>query len=207
MSGITVIGAGGHAKVVIALCRAAGVRVDRVVDDDLARDGTTLFDVPVAAPVREHLPRGARAIIAIGNNDTRARVAAEFDDVVGEWVTLIHPKAFVDTSARVGVGVVVFAGAVVQADAAIGAHAIINTGVTVDHDVVIGEAVHLAPGVHLAGNVIVDDGAFLGVGVSVIPGRRIGARTTVGAGAAVVKDIAADVVAVGVPARVIRSLV
>lgn len=202
MSGITVVGAGGHAKVVLALCRAAGVKVDRVVDDNLARDGSTLLGIPVCAPAKDHLPRGARAVIAIGNNATRARVAAEFDDVVGEWVTLIHPRAFVDPSVRLGVGVVVFAGAVVQVDSVVGDHAIINTGATVDHDARLGACTHLAPGVHLAGNVVVEEQAFLGVGVSVIPGRTIGARTTVGAGAAVVKDLPADVVAVGVPARV-----
>lgn len=204
MSGITVIGAGGHAKVILALCRAAGVRVDRVVDDDLARDGSTLLEVPVAAPIREHLPRGARCVVAIGDNAVRARVAAEFDDVVGEWVTLVHPQATVDPTVKLGRGVVVFAGATIQVDAAVGDHSIVNTNASIDHDGVVGHAVHLAPGVHLAGNVIVDDGAFLGVGVSVIPGRRIGANSVVGAGASVVTDIPADVVAVGVPARVSR---
>ena len=60
----------------MALCKAAGVRVDRVVDDNLDVDGTTLFDVPVAAPIREHLPVGGRAVIAIGDNAARARVLA-----------------------------------------------------------------------------------------------------------------------------------
>jgi len=46
----------------------------------------------------------------------------------------------------------------------------------------------------------------VGTGASVIPGRSIGARTTVGAGAVVVDDLPADVVAVGVPARVTRHL-
>lgn len=205
MSGITVVGAGGHAKVVLALCKAAGIVVDRVVDDDLARDGSTMLGVPVCAPIRDHLPRGARAVIAIGNNAVR-RVAEELDDLVGQWVTLIHPRAFVDPSVKVGVGSVVFAGAVVQVDSVIGAHVIINTGATVDHDAVIGDGAHLAPGVHLAGTVTVGDGAFLGTGVCVIPGRTIGARSIVGAGAAVVSDIDADVVAMGVPARVTRAL-
>jgi sugar O-acyltransferase (sialic acid O-acetyltransferase NeuD family) len=206
MSGITVVGGGGHAKVVLALCKAAGITVDRVVDDDLAKDGSTLLGVPVCAPIRDHLPRGARAVIAIGNNAARERVARDLDDLVGQWVTLIHPRAYVDPSVKVGVGSVVFAGAVVQVDSVIGAHVIINTGATVDHDAVIGDVAHLAPGVHLAGSVTIGEGAFLGVGVAVIPGRTIGPRSVVGAGAAVVADIDADVVAVGVPARVTRRL-
>jgi sugar O-acyltransferase (sialic acid O-acetyltransferase NeuD family) len=205
MSGITVIGAGGHAKVIIGLCRAAGIRVDRVVDDDLACDGATLMDVPVCAPIREHLPRGGRAVVAIGNNAARLRVAAAVDDLVGDWVTLVHPRAFVDPTVMLGPGTVVFAGAVVQPDAVLGAHVIVNTGATVDHDGRLDDGVHIAPGVHLAGNVTLGRGAFLGVGVSVIPGRKVGAGAIVGAGAVVVHDVPADVTATGVPARVTKT--
>jgi carbonic anhydrase/acetyltransferase-like protein (isoleucine patch superfamily) len=49
-----------------------------------------------------------------------------------------------------------------------------------------------------------EEGIFLGIGSSVIPGRRIGAWTTVGAGAAVIHDLPAQVTAVGVPAHVLE---
>ena len=45
------------------------------------------------------------------------------------------------------------------------------------------------PALHLAGDVHVAEGAFVGVGAAIIPGRRIGAWSTVGAGAAVVTDV------------------
>lgn len=201
MSGICIIGAGGHAKVVIGLCRAAGITVECVLDDNLSRDGSTLLDVPVHAPVRDHLPKGARAVVAIGDNAIRLKVAAACDDLVGEWVRLVHPRAFVDPTAVLGQGSVVFAGAVVQPSTVIGDHVIINTCASVDHDGVLGDGVHLAPGVHLAGNVTIGAGAFLGVGVAVIPGRSIGAGSIVGAGGAVVHDVAENVVVVGVPAK------
>ncbi len=204
--GIVVIGAGGHAKVVVALCKAAGVVVDRIVDDDLSRDGTTLLGVPVHAPCRAHVPKGAHAVVAIGNNRTRLRVVDEFSDVVERWATLVHPSAFVDPSVRLGEGTVVFAGAVVQVDSVIGAHCIINTRASVDHDATIDDGVHLAPGVHLAGNVTVGPASFVGIGAVVTPGKRIGKGVTIGAGAVVVRDVADDVIAVGVPARVTSSI-
>jgi maltose O-acetyltransferase len=52
----------------------------------------------------------------------------------------------------------------------------------------------------------VADNVWLGGGVIVCPGVSIGENTVVGAGAVVVRDLPANVVAVGNPARVVRSL-
>ena len=54
--------------------------------------------------------------------------------------------------------------------------------------------------------IAVGDNVWLGGGVIVGPGASIGENTVVGAGAVVVRDLPANVVAVGNPARVIRSL-
>lgn len=50
----------------------------------------------------------------------------------------------------------------------------------------------------------IGDGAFLGVGVIILPGVTIGARSCVGGGAVVTADVAAGCVVAGNPARVIR---
>lgn len=55
------------------------------------------------------------------------------------------------------------------------------------------------------GDIVVEDEAWLGMGVKVMDGVRIGRGAVVGANAVVTKDIPAYAVAVGVPARVIRS--
>ena len=54
------------------------------------------------------------------------------------------------------------------------------------------------------GTVVVGRETHLGVGVSVRNNLTLGARSVVGVGAAVVADLPDDVVAVGVPARVVR---
>ena len=54
--------------------------------------------------------------------------------------------------------------------------------------------------------ITIGEAAWLGGGVIVLPGVTIGDRTTVGAGSVVTKDLPPDVLAVGNPARVIRSL-
>lgn len=54
--------------------------------------------------------------------------------------------------------------------------------------------------------VVIEENVFLGAGVRVLKGVRIGRNSVVGAGSLVTRDIPADVVAAGVPARVIGPL-
>jgi acetyltransferase EpsM len=145
------------------------------------------------------------AILAFGDNASRRRIAAEIlasGFILGRAV---HPRATLAADVRIGGGTVVMAGAVVNPNATLGENVIVNTCASVDHDCVLGNAVHLSPGAHLAGAVRVGDESWIGLGAVVLEGRSIGERTIVGAGAVVTRDLAADVVAYGVPAKVISS--
>lgn len=198
--GIALVGAGGHAKVVVATLRAAGRAVTACYDDDQARWASDVLGAPVRGPITS-LAGDADAssvVIAIGSNEARRRWAG---DLAVSWAdAAVHPRACVDETARLGPGSVVFAGAVVQPDARIGAHVIVNTCASVDHDCRIGDFAHLAPGCRLAGGVEIGEGAFLGIGAVAIPGVRIGAWARVGAGAVVIRDVEPGATVVGVPA-------
>jgi sugar O-acyltransferase (sialic acid O-acetyltransferase NeuD family) len=196
--GIVVIGAGGHAKVVISTLTARGLVIGAVFDDDATKWGMDAQGARVGRIERE---RGGRGIIGIGDNTRRREMASVLNF---EWQTVVHPSAYVHPSAKLGRGTVVFAGAVVQPDAVIGDHVIVNTGATVDHDCIVGDYAHLAPGVHLAGAVHVGEGAFLGIGSVVVPGVTIGRWSTLGAGAVAIRDLPDGAVAVGVPAMVLK---
>lgn len=53
--------------------------------------------------------------------------------------------------------------------------------------------------------VMIGDDCFIGAGVIILKGVHIGARTVIGAGSVVTKDIPADVIAAGNPCKVIKS--
>ncbi len=199
---IVVIGAGGHAKVVIATVRAAGGEVVAAYDDDRDRWGQQILGVTIRGPIAADSIGTAPAIIAIGSNRARQSITERLN---ARWVTACHPSAVVHPSATLGPGTVVFAGSVVQPDATIGAHAILNTACSIDHDCIVGDFAHVGPGVRLCGGVTADEGVLLGVGAKVAPNVELGPWSTAGAGAVCVVDVAAETTVVGVPARSIEA--
>jgi acetyltransferase-like isoleucine patch superfamily enzyme len=89
--------------------------------------------------------------------------------------------------------------------AAIGRHVVLNTNCSVDHDCQIGDFASVSPGAALGGNVKLGYCSFVGIGAAVNQGISISDHTVVGAGAVVIRDLCDRMVAVGVPAREIRS--
>lgn len=146
MSGrFVVVGAGGHAKVVIATLEAANGQVVRVLDDDASRHGTLVLGHRVEGPVVDDLiPGDAQVLVAIGSNRARAAVVARLRHAT--FGTAVHPSAVVHASVAVEAGSVVFAAAVLQPGARVGRHVIVNTAASVDHDCVLGDFVHVGPG-------------------------------------------------------------
>ncbi|WP_368644599.1 acetyltransferase [Castellaniella ginsengisoli] len=204
---LAILGASGHGKVVAEIARAAGWDQVEFYDDAWpakAQIGIWQIVGDTSALLMSS-ERFSGVVVAIGSNVIRLQKLQELQAAGLTLATIVHPAAIVSESASLGVGTVVMAGAVINADARIGLGAILNTGCGVDHDCVLGEAVHISPGAHLAGDVHVGDRSWIGIGASVRQGQRIGAGVMVGAGAAVVTDITDDVIAVGVPARVLTD--
>lgn len=204
------VGAGGHGVVVAEALMAQGTQTIYVFDDRYA-DGTTTINGLTITGIVSELPAfvrahpGLRAVVAIGDNAVRRRISHMLAAAGVSFATVIHPRAIVSPAARLEEGAMVMAGAVVNGLAEVGAHTIVNTSASVDHHCRLAPFTHIAPGAHLGGNVQVGEGALVGIGASIIPGCRIGRWSTIGAGAAVVDDVADAVVVAGVPARVIGS--
>lgn len=137
------------------------------------------------------------------------RLLEELLGEVGED-TVLRPPLYVDYGDNIRVGARTFAN--------YGLTALDVAAITIGDDVQIGPHVQLLTPTHpveagprrdkweSALPITIGDNVWLGGGVVVCPGVTIGDNTVVGAGAVVTRDLPANVVAVGNPARVVRDV-
>ena len=190
-------GASGHAKVVLEMAKQAYFDVPCMIDDD--PQVNELEGLPVV-----HSAEGLSPIIVtIGDCKIRCKIVERLGK--REYLTVVHPKAILADSAKLGLGSVVMAGAILNPFVEVGSHCIINTGASLDHDVKVGSFVHIAPHCTLCGGVEVGERTWIGAGTTVIQGIRIGKDCFIGAGSVVVHDIPDGALCYGNPCRVIKD--
>jgi maltose O-acetyltransferase len=149
-------------------------------------------------------------------NATRADQAEERTRILGELLgelgpdVEIRPPFYCDYGSQIRMAARVFAN--------FGLIALDVASITIGEDVAIGPNVQLLTPTHpveaeprrakweAARPIAVGDNVWLGGGAIVLAGVTIGENTVVGAGAVVTRDLPANVVAVGNPARVVRTL-
>lgn len=92
------------------------------------------------------------------------------------------------------------------APVSIGNHVLFGPGAHVYTAMHPLDAAERRSGVEFGRPVTIEDDVWIGGGVIVCPGVRIGARSVIGAGSVVTSDIPPDVFAAGNPCRIIRPL-
>lgn len=211
MKEIMIIGAGGHAKVIIDII----LQRKKILNDNLVIKGILddtfkeneekkIFGIPIVGKINKilELPSDIYYVIAIGNNGIRKKIAQNYEKI--EYITLIHPKAVIAENVSISTGTVLMAGSIVNSYTKIGKHCIINTGSIIEHDNIIEDYVHISPGAILCGGIIVEEETWIGTGSIIIQGLRIGKKSIVGAGAIAIKNIPSSCTAVGNPAKPIK---
>ena len=211
---IVILGAGGNSLGILDAIGAINAirptyELAGILDDIPENQGRTILGAKVIGRI-EHAGKldGCRFVNGISSVASfrkipevirRTGIARE------RFETIVHPRATLAPSARVGAGTAILAGSVICPEAVIGDHVIILQNTTVNHHTRIADFTTLSAGITILGYIEVGRNAFIGGGSTLAPMVKVGDGALVGAGSVVIRDLAAGKVYAGNPAREIAG--
>jgi len=209
---VIIAGAKGFAKEVLEVVFQADSRARVAFYDDVTPDLPLLLHgrypiLRTAEEARQWLAQDQRFTLGVGSPQVRRALAEKLRQLGGVLTSTISPRATIGAFGnQIGAGCNVMTGAVLTGDISLGEGVLINLNCTIGHDSIVQDYCELSPGVHVSGHVALGPNCVLGTGAVVLPGVEIGANSVIGAGSVVTKNVAADTLAVGIPAKAIKSL-
>jgi sugar O-acyltransferase (sialic acid O-acetyltransferase NeuD family) len=150
------------------------------------------------------------AIIGVYRPGVKKKVYDFFNEKYGiqtsSYINLIDPASKVSTTTTIASGANFQPLSVIAPFACIGNFVTINRSASIGHHTVIEDFCTINPGVNIAGNCHIGEKVNIGMGANIIDAVKIGENSIVGAGALVTKDIPANVLVMGVPAKIIKEI-
>jgi len=208
--GVCILGPTGSGRVILENFRANGREVDCFVDPQGKFRGDSWAGLPVVKlEGQEKLPElkrlGIREFAVVsGATAPRSRLFAACIEAGLAPVSLTHPTATLLENAQMGQGCVIGARALIGVGSVLRDNCLIGMGSILDRDCVVGKDATIGAGVTLGAETVLEERAFVGDGVTTLPGRCIGSGAIMISGSVVTQDIPDDSIAAGVPTRLIR---
>ncbi|MCG7937594.1 MAG: NeuD/PglB/VioB family sugar acetyltransferase [Candidatus Thiodiazotropha lotti] len=205
---MVIIGSGGHAFCLREIAALAGFNVIGAIDRT-ATDIQQVNGLPIlggddllldSSFIQDH-----QFAVGIGNPVARNRYGDLLLRQGADCPPIINPSSYVSADASLGAGVLLMGMNAVNHGARLDDFVALDWQVTVGHGSHLGRAVFAGPGSRVAGDVECGKESYLGLGCQVIEKVSIGEHSVIGAGATVTRNIPANVVAVGSPAKVIKE--
>lgn len=195
MSGLILMGGGGHCRSAIDVIEAEGNHHILGVLEHPAFEDDDVLGYPILGgddALADLVGHGVGVLVTIGQIKTskiRARAFAAAKKAGALLPVIVSPNAYCSRRADIGAGTLVMHGAVVNAACRVGENCIVNSMALLEHDVSIGDHTHIATGARVNGGV------------------KIGARCFIGSGAILHNDIEIDEGAIIPAGSVVRSSV
>lgn len=176
MSRLLIVGAGGHGRSLAEAVLADDRYEIAGFIDDFAQQSQQVLGCPVlgdTSNLSSYRSHASLAIVAIGNNHLREQISNNLLSIGFKLITVIHPRAIVSSSAVIGDGCAIMAGAIIGTEARLGRGVIVNCGAVVDHDAQIQDYGHLGINASMSGGSSLGRRAWLKAGASLGCGIRV----------------------------------
>ncbi len=210
---IIIIGASGHAKVIIDIIEKCDLYNIVGFIDSYKPKESKLLNYSILGTEENILELSDKynfkhAIIAIGDNWVRKKMQKKISNIFPDIIysSVIHPNAILGRDVFIGKGTVVMAGVIVNSDTQIGDFCILNTNSSLGHDGEMKNFSSLAPNATLGGNVTIGNCTAISLGTNIIQGITIGKHSIIGAGSLVIRNIEDYTLSYGCPSKIIRKI-
>ena len=143
-------------------------------------------------------------IIGIGYNHLKIRKS--FFELFSKQIpfpNIIHSSCIIDSTAKIGSGVVIYPGCIIDKDVIIDDNVLFNLGVIISHNSHIASHSFFAPGVTIAGFSSIGECCNLGINTTIIDHITIVDYVQTGGGSLVIKNISDSGIYAGSPVRCI----
>jgi sugar O-acyltransferase (sialic acid O-acetyltransferase NeuD family) len=173
-------------------CLGDAFRPVAFIDDDDQKVGTTVLGLPVLNRRALFDLSSAKVLAVPGSPKSylhRASLITSLDLPPDRFATVLHPRAVVSRSAKIGMNVLIMAGSVVTSNAVIDDHVLILPNSVIHHHSRIGAYTVLGAGVLVAGFVSLGDNCYVGSGARFRDHVTVASRTLVGLSSTVLHSI------------------
>ncbi len=181
------------------------------LDDNKSIHATEVDNVSVLGSTDDDgylklIGKKCEAFIALDDNKLRKNlVKMLLEERKMQPVNAIHPAVTLSSSAIIGHGNFLDAGAQAGAGAVIGSHCLIHANVVLGAETKIGDFVQIGASSTINSGAVIEEEAFIGSGVIVISGITIGKGARIGAGSVVIRPVKAGETVFGNPAEKIKA--
>lgn len=204
---VIIIGASGLGAVALDIFKRNNVVVYAFLDDNEKLHNTEIDDITVLGSPDDEgytklIGKKCEAFVAIDETKVRKNIVEMLHDVRKvQPVNAIHDQSIIASTASIGHGNLIAAGAIINPRAEIGNHNILHSRVLIDVDTKVGDFVQIGAGTVIGAGAVIEDNAFIGTGVTIVGGVKIGKSARIGAGSVVIEDVKAKETVFGNPAK------
>lgn len=176
------------------------------VDDNLS--GKTIEGYPILGNIESlsEMKKKPYVSVAIADPKVRKEIVKRLEGLDFVFATLIHPTTSMSEFVNIGEGTIICRNNYFTTNVDIGPHCVINVNITIGHDTRVGSFSSIMSHTAIGGDVVIGSGCYFGLHCTVINKISLGEWSKYGAGTVVVRDMPPKIVAVGSPAKSIRSL-
>lgn len=195
---VLLIGAGRGATQVVDIFRGAERQVAvAILDDDRAKWGETIYDVPVVGGtdrLAELWAAGAFDAVTIAISTSvkaRAKLRARCEAAGAPLANAIDATSKVASEVEMGLGNVICAFCQIGTSTVVGDNNFLSAYNSFDHHNVVGSDCSTGPGVVTSSRVVLGDRVRLGTGIHMEPGVELGDDVRVASGATLTQSVPA----------------